>query len=284
MPCYHPMEAWRYRGEVEVRLTYHNHRDVDLFKLPCGKCLGCRTDQRRSWALRGQLELQQHDRATFTTLTYADEHVPITLSVRALQLYLKRLRKTLGTARPIRFIACGEYGAQTKRPHYHLIQYGTSPDDEPAMQHAWPFGFVRNDPVTPASIGYVTGYTTKKIDGRRHAQEYDVIDYSTGEVLYTYQPEFIRMSRRPGIAAHAKRFINSWRSVAVHQGRLQKVPRYLHEAWKQHATPHEIDDLLYERYKHARENAHAKTPQHLQAKEAHHETLHELNTSRRNKQ
>lgn len=281
MACYHPMDAWRHRGERSYSLTYHNKRDVETTQLPCGKCLGCQTDKRKEWALRGQLELQQHTRATFTTLTYSDEFVPITLDKRALQLYLKRLRKALGPTRSLRFIASGEYGPQTRRPHYHLIQYGTGPEDQQLMDNAWPFGWVRNDQVTPATIAYVTGYTTKKIDGRRHAQPYDVIDYATGEVLYRYQPEFIQMSRRPGIAAHAKKWVQSWRQYAVQDGKLQRVPRYLHQAWKDQATPQEIDDLQYEREKHARENAHAKTREHLQAKEAHHETLHELKNSRR---
>lgn len=284
MPCYHPIPAWRHRGETgKYNLTHHKNRDVDTISFNCDKCLGCKAAHRKDWALRGQLELQQHDRASFTTLTYTDEHVPVTLDKRALQLYLKRLRRALDRqkpARPLRFIASGEYGSQSKRPHYHLIQYGVDARDEALMQHAWPFGFVRNDPVTPETIAYVTGYTTKKIEGRRHAQAFDVIDYSTGEVLFEYQPEFLQMSRRPGIAAHAKQFLKSWRSVAVSNGKLQRVPRYLHKAWQDQAEPHDIDQLQVDRWHHARENPHARTREHLQAMEANHETRQEQALSR----
>ena len=40
----------------------------------------------------------------------------------------------------------------------------------------------------------------KKVTGDRAPQHYQVIDEETGEVLFDRQPEYVTMSRRPGIA------------------------------------------------------------------------------------
>lgn len=115
----------------------------ELVPVPCGKCLGCRLDYARQWADRCLLELQYHKDAWFVTLTYNDEHVPIslygdpytgeahpclTLDRRDVQLFLKRLRKAIEPTK-IRYFGCAEYGPNTWRPHYHLIIFGLSLDD-----------------------------------------------------------------------------------------------------------------------------------------------------------
>ena len=89
------------------------------------------------------LELQYHDSAYFVTLTYDDFHIPkayypdpetgevhtsYTLCKRDFQLWMKRLRKKFSDDK-IRFFACGEYGGQTKRPHYHAIVFGLHLND-----------------------------------------------------------------------------------------------------------------------------------------------------------
>ena len=42
------------------------------FQLPCGKCLACRLERARQWAVRGFHEAQMHPHSSFITLTYAD--------------------------------------------------------------------------------------------------------------------------------------------------------------------------------------------------------------------
>ena len=111
---------------------------LNWFEIPCGYCDGCRIDRSREWANRCMLELQYHDSAYFITLTYNDDHVPVsyyadpetgeaqeslTLCKRDWQLFMKRLRKAFPDDQ-IRFYACGEYGSQTFRPHYHAIVFG----------------------------------------------------------------------------------------------------------------------------------------------------------------
>lgn len=200
----------------------------------------------RAWALRCHLELQQHRSAAFSTLTYDNEHVPPTLEKRHLSLAIKRLRKKMGAARPLRFFACGEYGEQSGRPHYHAILYGISERDKDLIEDAWGLGHTRTEALTPARIAYAAGYSAKKIGDDFYARSHERIDLDTGEV-YTWQPPFIQMSRRPGIGGEARQFTQSWRLYAVHNGTRMPVPRFLHEAWKKTATEEELEQLIYEK-------------------------------------
>lgn len=109
----------------------------------CGKCLGCRMDYSKEWANRCVLELQYHKSAYFVTITYDQDHVPVsyysdpdtgeaqpvlTLCKSDFQAFIKRLRKRVEPQR-IRYFAAGEYGEKTQRPHYHAIIFGLELND-----------------------------------------------------------------------------------------------------------------------------------------------------------
>lgn len=248
MACYHPLPAFRTaHGEISL---WKEISDSSPLRLPCGGCIGCRTAQARAWAVRCQLELQQHSKAAFATLTYDDEHLPVTLSKRHLQLFIKRARKALGRARSLRFFASGEYGETTQRPHYHALLYGLDERDQDLVHSVWKAGHTSISNVTPGRIAYCAGYTSKKIGFRAEAHER--IDYSTGE-LYQWQPPFIQMSRGGrngyGIGGQARQYFNSWRLYAISNGKPMPVPSYLHNAWKEQATTLELEDLEYEKSK-----------------------------------
>lgn len=241
----------------------YNQTDSDPLSLPCGKCIGCRMQQAQCWALRNHLELQQHNSATFATFTYDEENKPPTLSRTDLAKAVKRIRSRyernplwksrLHTNHTLRWFGCGEYGTNTNRPHYHAIIYGLdSAIHGQLIQDAWGLGHTRLHEVNTATINYVAGYTSKKITDRANNQR-ERVDPNTGEV-YHWQPPFLQMSKNPGIGAHAKTHINSWRSHAVMNGRIMSVPRYLHEAWKKVATDIEIEQLQQEKYEHTLEN------------------------------
>ncbi|ALS03454.1 VP4 [Gokushovirus WZ-2015a] len=201
------------------------------------------------------LELQYHDSAYFVTLTYDDFHVPkayypdpvtgeahtsYTLCKRDFQLWMKRLRKKFSDYK-IRFFACGEYGGLTKRPHYHAIVFGLHLNDlvkyktvkegdsyytyynSDSMQETWPNGFVVVGEVTWESCAYVARYVTKKLSGE-HADFYK---------KFNLVPEFLDMSRRPGIARqyydeHGKDiYDHAYINVSTPKGgRKFKPPRY----------------------------------------------------------
>lgn len=161
------------------------------------------------------LERLQHEHATFVTLTYSDDNIPLqdgaaTLAPADLQNFLKRLRTHLAPSR-IRFFAVGEYGDRTQRPHYHLIIYGLPTckrsrtnaglpaTNSPAtcchpcktLHYLWGLGRIFQGSVTAESCQYVAGYTVKKMTSADDSR------------LKGRHPEFTRMSLRPGIGAWA---------------------------------------------------------------------------------
>jgi len=229
MACVHPIPAWRTPGGLTLREPHDHPGEAEYLRLPCGTCVGCRLSRAREWALRCGLELSSHDTTCWTTLTYDDAHVPPTLEKRHLSAFVKRLRARMGGG--LRFFGSGEYGERTQRPHYHAILFGV-PECAP-VQACWPHGFARVDPVSPAAIAYVAGYCSKKVGWKLECSER--VDYGTGE-MYTWQPPFVLMSRRPGIGGAMRKHWRSWRRFAIHDGVEVPVPRYLHAAWQERAT------------------------------------------------
>lgn len=242
MACFHPILAYQSpSGEIHIG---KDAADTHQLRLPCGGCLGCRMARAKEWTLRCTLELQKHDSAIFTTLTYNAQTLPATLTPSHLSLWLKRLRREVGKRR-IRFFASGEYGEENNRPHYHAILYGLSERDGQMVETTWGKGFAQTKPINPARIAYVAGYNSKKIGYKRNDHE-ERVDPDTGE-LYTWQPPFILMSRNPGIGGHARAWPLSWRNMAILNGQRMPVPRFLHESWKQQATEDEKEKLKIEK-------------------------------------
>lgn len=86
------------------------------------------------------------------------------LSVRDLQLFMKRLRKNLSfiSDEKIRYYAVGEYGPVHFRPHFHLMLWFS--DEKIAevlsenLHKAWPFGRIDSQESQGKSASYVAGY------------------------------------------------------------------------------------------------------------------------------
>ena len=173
----------------------------DIIEVPCGKCASCIISRQREWALRMMNELEYHEYSVFVTLTFRD--APYEISKRDLQLFIKRLRKEL-EPRKIKYYACGEYGENTYRPHYHCILYGLHHNDPVfydmfyskayqvyvGMCKAWPFGNVTVGDVTASSCFYVSKYTLKQTKE----------DFAKLKE-YKQQVPFRLMSRNPGIVS-----------------------------------------------------------------------------------
>lgn len=104
--------------------------------------------------------------SSFITLTYSDENLPDPpeLNTKPLVLFLKRLRKDLGT---LRYYACGEYGETYGRPHYHAILFALPPNDQTRTLVAkhWTQGRTHVGTVTPNSARYVADYVQKQLNG-----------------------------------------------------------------------------------------------------------------------
>jgi len=209
VPCYRPLQCVsggvKPNGKINVLFTGKTHTDDPLaFKIPCGKCLGCGLDRARQWSIRCVHESQMHEHSAFITLTYDQDHLPPggSITPRDFQLFIKRLRKDIAPQK-IRYFHCGEYGPKLGRPHYHALIFGYSfPDRElfkeqpfrwyrsKQLERLWPNGFSTVADVTSASASYVARYTLKKVYGVNAKSHYK------GK-----HPEYITMSRRPGIGA-----------------------------------------------------------------------------------
>lgn len=211
MACYSPLHAYKGKSKDASKMSIVFRRP-DSWKgekldLPCGQCVGCRLERSRQWAVRCMHEASLYDDNSFLTLTYSSENLPSNGSLPKykggdLQLFFKRLRKSIAPKR-VRYYACGEYGENLGRPHYHALLFGHEFEDKKifsagknplytsdSLSKLWPFGFAVSGAVTFESAAYVARYVMKKISGSGAAEHY------AGRV-----PEFTVMSRRPGIGA-----------------------------------------------------------------------------------
>lgn len=154
-----------------MKCIYPYHLPEIGVDVPCGKCIQCRIQKRKEWAMRCYHELDSWDKSIFVTLTYKDLPPNGSISKKDLQKFFKRLRKSLGD-RKIRYYASGEYGDRTHRPHYHIIIFGLDFDDVDIIRNAWPYcdwqalGMKPFGLVEQKSIEYVARYIDKKYYGQ----------------------------------------------------------------------------------------------------------------------
>lgn len=268
MKCYHPLRAFR-RSSGGIEFS-EAPGDRESLELPCGKCVGCRLARAQAWAVRCRHEAMLYDRNCFITLTYDDDHQPAhgSLNYSDVQRFFKRLRKRFhgeseapNGQRPIRFFVAGEYGSTTFRPHYHalIFNYDFRDDARPwgrntyrsrSLEELWPYGSSLVGPLTPATAAYTARYALKKVSYGSNPDHYDAssVDPDTGEV-HVRTPEFVRMSRRPGIGQWW--FDKYWRDLypldaAIYDGRPVPVPTYYRRKLQ------ELDPLLSEEVEHER--------------------------------
>ena len=229
---YHPAEIFSSQRledyDKKFRIGRYNYTPI-----PCGKCIGCRLDYSRDWANRGYLESLYYEQNYFITLTYDEEHITIPEEMETEEgitytdlkenewkgiLVPKEFKRFLNTFRKIcerefnhtgiRFIGCGEYGGQGKRPHYHLILFNCPLPIESfykpriswgkdtyfqneIVERAWPNGISNISEANWNTIAYTARYITKKVNGKESEDFYAM----QGQI-----PEFLRSSRQPGIA------------------------------------------------------------------------------------
>lgn len=159
----------------------------------CGQCLPCRINRRRLWTHRIMLESLKHGQSCFVTLTYSPDKIPLGNSLRPAdtQLWLKRVRKAVGSKMKIRYFLVGEYGDHTQRPHYHVALFGLGMESRLLLHEKWSNGHIFVGDLTKDSAQYIAGYVTKKMTSK------------SDERLKGRYPEFARMSLRPGIGASA---------------------------------------------------------------------------------
>lgn len=249
MTCYYPLVGYRSRhanAATGKRSIVFNpqagYADMEV-QLPCGQCIGCRLEQSRQWAMRCHHEASLYEENAFITLTYDDAHLPHggTLVKSDFQRFMKRFRKAIAP-RKIRFFHCGEYGDESFRPHYHALIFNYDFSDKvlykedsngrlyisEELASYWPFGFSTTGDVTFESAAYVARYVLKKKNGEDAKNHYFSCDPDTGEV-FTLEPEYATMSRRPGIGAGwYERYKTDIfpRDVVIMRGKKLRPPQY----------------------------------------------------------
>lgn len=269
MKCYRPIPAVR-RADGSISFSNFDRRgDVASFEVPCGRCVGCKLAKAQAWAVRCRHESMLYDHNSFITLTYDDANIPPhgSLLYSDVQRFFKRLRKRFegmqvapNQRRPIRFLAAGEYGSTTLRPHYHalLFNFDFIHDRKPwakglfrspSLEALWPYGSSTIGPLNAATAAYTARYCLKKVYSSQDPDAYDVApDRSTGEV-FSRVPEFLQASRRPGIGAW---FFEKFQSdfypndSVIYDGRPVPIPSYYKRKLKA------IDPLLSEEVEHSR--------------------------------
>lgn len=125
------------------------------------------------------------------------------------------MRFNLGN-RKIRYYACGEYGGETKRPHYHAILFDVDYSDTPVIEKSWNKGFVKVEDVNIATISYVAGYVQKKL-------------YGNDTYPDCIEPPFSRMSKSIGKKFFQEHCEDIWNNGLHFQGYRIKVPRYFYK-------------------------------------------------------
>lgn len=233
-----------------LNAVYIGKNDVgnNIF-VKCGKCYQCLSSKRNEWTFRIMEELKVNTNAWFLTLTYSDENLPIkdgvpTLQKTDVQKFIKRLRKK--ETDQVRYYLTGEYGEQSKRPHYHAIIFNCSPEN---IEKAWTIenketkkkekiGNIMVTKVNQATIHYVTKYIINK--------ENEIVNPETGEIHCIEKPVAL-MSRRPAIGysylKRAKQYHRKTGSLQVTfpGGHKNQIPRYyLNKIFKDY----EVEQLI----------------------------------------
>lgn len=232
--------------------------------IPCGKCIGCRANERKNWAIRIEKEAKQYKNNYFITLTYNDQNLIIpeysinkrtgekyenkdnwrewtgTLNKKDMSQFIKSLRTYFEREynwQGMKFYGCGEYGEKSERPHYHIILLNC-----PEIQL---------DPIGKNKKTKDCYYTNERIEhiwGKGFITigkvTWESISYTVGYVskklfgnikeeyyaLKGQEPIFANMSRRPGIGRQYfednKNKIYDFDEILNSKGQPVQIPRY----------------------------------------------------------
>lgn len=282
MPCRSPLQAYQL---VSGDVVFKERGDVyRTLQLPCGRCILCRLERSRQWAMRCMHEASLHKENAFLTLTYDDEHVPLSGSLdhRHVQLFLKRLRKALN-GRDIRYYMCGEYGETTFRPHYHICLFNyqfpdckhysgdgeTSLYTSAVLDGIWGLGECKVGALTFQSAAYVARYCLSVRSGNSD----DVAAWYAGIALANgvpgpLEPEYAAMSRRPAIG---KRWLELYEmdvyphDYVVVNGKKVKPPKFYDKIFSSE-NPLTFEEIQAQRELDAAERRDDNTPERIEVK------------------
>lgn len=282
MPCWTPVTLYMSRrinektGRRSLVSINEGFRDKPV-EVACGRCEGCKLERSRQWAIRIMHENQMHEESVFLTLTYRDEELKYgknefgILVPDDLQRFWKRLRKRV--KRRIRYFACGEYGDKSHRPHYHAVVFGVDFKDKEftrtengnhlyysrTLDDIWTHGNCIIGSVSFESAAYVARYIMKKRLGWM-SQYYEAEGIT---------PEFVVMSRRPGIGAEwydkYERDIFPRDRVSIREGIKGRPPKYYFQKFEK-THPLDAETIRENRKNYAIDNWRERRPERMKVK------------------
>lgn len=201
----------------------------------CGRCMSCCIAKQSSLEFLAEKELYKVYKsglgASFVTLTYDDNNVPYvldtpyqTLLISDFQKFMKRLRKNVRIfGVPLKYVACGEYGDQLGRPHYHFALLGLSDAlAESVIKKSWTFGRYQVGALASGGLKYVIKYMTKS----RLTPEIKAFYDANG-----IQPPFIVHSQKLGFdwIYNHKDDIVKQKYTFLSRGKVRLYPKYVRE-------------------------------------------------------
>lgn len=213
-------------------------------KVPCYKCIACRLNRGREKAVRAYHEAKTHESSLFLTLTYSPDNLKSDrLQYSDFQKFIRKLRKH--SSSNIGYMVTGEYGENTKRPHWHCILFNYSPEDPkrlrttkegdtiftaPIFEEIWPHGLHEYGTVTLESAGYVASYAAKKlVHGKDQNHNYHPI----------HKTSKIHTMGKKWIQENWKHVLNIGH-INLPNGGRHKIPRYYLDYIKEnHPTEYE---------------------------------------------
>lgn len=243
MRCLYPRSVGlRADGKTIAWSPKHVSKEYATFQLPCSKCIECRLEYARSWAVRCVHEAQLHEKNSFITLTYSDDKLTSPkLVYRDWQLFMKKLRKTQNT--PIGVFVTGEYGEKTLRPHWHAILFNYRPSDQQLLRQTelgdkvyyskkltetWGHGLAEYGDVTFRSAGYCARYAAKKlVHGPDQSHDYHPVSKKSSK--HAIGKKFLER-HWPDIFNHGE--------CILYDGTSVPIPRYYEKWLKEHQPDH----------------------------------------------
>lgn len=305
MVCVSPLQGYESneltaKGKRKTTLNRYNARRHGFLServVSCNRCVGCRFDYSRQWAIRCMHEASLYESNSFITLTYNDRFLPRIYSDNGHILgygslnydhwtkFMKRLRKALAPLR-VRFYMGPEYGDINFRPHFHAIIFNYDFPDKTVfkvrnglplyrsllLERLWTdpdsgesMGFCSVGTVTFRSAAYVARYMMKKVKGEDIEDRYKRFNLETGEIFFV-EPEKARMSNQNGIGKDW--FDLYYRSDLYNKdfvtmdGVKYRPPKYYDSLFEK-ICPQDLEDIKLVRQEAMRKLSDSLTPDRL---------------------
>lgn len=129
-------------------------------------------------------------------------------------------------------------------------------------------GFCSIGAVTFQSAAYVARYIMKKVNGPLSEDHYSIYHETTGEIR-SKKPEYVTMSRRPGIGSKwlEKHNMEPYPDdFVIVDGKKLKPPKYYDKKLEE-LHPLEFQELRNKRIQHSRTQTQNQTPERLKVRE-----------------